>query len=484
MAQGHRTTARLTALAIATGTLVAVGTAPAGAAVAPDNRMTASGTGSALKLTINLPAALAGNPLGTKIEQTISLTDGSVSTVAGPLADTTAILGKGSTPVLSELLNRVTAASLSGEREQRSSAAPAIDQDGFKLEILPLVSKVADPSKDGVLAQSTSGVARVALSGLALPQLDAVTAPVATALDTALGTVGATGGTAAEATGTVSTVVNDAIATLNGATQNTAAPVTAPVQAAIDTAVDTLTDTLTDLTGTVDLLTGATDLITLDSVISDQVISRKGNEVTSTVTNSVKDINVLNGLVKISAVESAATAIAGGKPGSGSATTKAPVLDVSLADGALTAIVDETGLNLGGTVGDALPADLEGAVNGALDTVNGLLAETIGLDVQIGKGATSVSPDGTSSAAAVNATTITINPLGIAEQLGAGTEFLKLELVTANAAVGSQLIAPPADVPTTTPVSLPRTGGEQALAAVAFVLIGGALVLRRRRATV
>jgi LPXTG-motif cell wall-anchored protein len=33
-------------------------------------------------------------------------------------------------------------------------------------------------------------------------------------------------------------------------------------------------------------------------------------------------------------------------------------------------------------------------------------------------------------------------------------------------------------------VALPRTGGEEALAAVALSLIGGALVIRRRRATV
>jgi hypothetical protein len=484
MAQGHL--ARLTALAIATGTLVAVSAAPAGAAPAPESRMTASGTGSALKITINLPAALAGTPLGSTIEQTISLTDGTVSTVSGPLANTTAILGKGTTPVLSDVLNRITAASLTGEREQKSSGFE-LDQSGLKLSILPLVSKVADPAVDGVLAQSNSGVARVAIGGLALPELDLVTAPVVDALETALGTVtgdgnGDAGGAAAGTVGSVGETVNGAIDTLNSATGDAAQPVTAPVQAAIDDAVATLTETLTDLTGTLDLLTSATDLVTLDSVISDQVISRKGNEITSTVTNSVKNINVLNGLVKIAAVESAATAIAGGTPGTGSATTKAPVLDVSIADGALTAIVDENGLNVGGTVGDALPADLEGAFNEALAAVNATLAEHVGLDVQIGKGATSVSPDGTSSAAAVNATTVTLNPLGIAELLGAGTEFMKLELVTANAAVGSQII--PLQVTPAAQVNLPRTGGMPLAGAAAALLMGAALVLRRRRATV
>lgn len=473
--------ARLTAIALATGTLVAAGAAPAGAAAAPTSLMEASGKGSALTLTINLPAALAGTPLGTKIVQEISLTDGSVSTVTEPLATTTAILGKGTTPVLSDLLNQSTRALLSGEREQ-STAAHSIDQNGLKLALLPLTSKVADPSVDGVLAHSSSGVARAAVAGLALPQLDAVTAPVADTLETALGTVGAE---APAAAGTVTETVNTAIDTLNAATGDAAAPVTAPVQQAIDTAVADLTETLTDLTGTLDLLTSATELITLESIVSDQAISRKGSEVTSTVTNAVKDINVLNGLVKISAVESAATAVAGGKPGTGAASTKAPVLDISLADGALTAILDENGLNVGGTVGDALPAELQGTVNDALAAVNATLAETVGLDVQIGKGATSVAPDGTSAAAAVSATTVTINPLGIAELLGAGTEFMKLELVTANAGVSSQLVAPPAEVPATTPVSLPRTGGELPLTgAVATLLVGAALVARRRRATV
>lgn len=486
MAQGHL--ARLTALAIATGTLVAVGATPAGAAPAPESRMTASGTGSALKITLNLPAQLAAAGVPTTIEQTISLTDGTVSTVSGPLAETTAILGKGtlgSLPVLSDLLNRVTTASLTGEREQTSSGFE-FDQSGIKLSVLPLVSKVADPALDGVLATSNSGVARVAIGGLTLPQLDAVTAPIETALGTALGVVGAgdsTGGSAAGAAGTVAATVNSAIDTLNSATNDQAAPVTAPVQAAIDSTVATLTETLSDLTGTLDLLAGATDVLTLDSVISDQVISRKGNSVTSTVANSVKNINVLNGLVKISAVESAATAIAGGTPGSGSATTKAPVLDVSIADGALTALVDENGLNVGGAIGSALPAELQGTVNEALAMINATLAEQVGLDVQIGKGATSVSPDGTSSAAAVNATTITVNPLGIAELLGAGTELLKLELVTANAAVGSQIV-PLAVQPAATPVSLPRTGGSALTAAAASLLIGAALVARRRRATV
>lgn len=473
--------ARLTSLALATGTLVmSTGLSPAAAAETTTSQVVAAGDGAALILTINLPAQLAGSPFGRTIVQTVSLTDGSVSTLSGPLASTTAVLGKGNTPVLSELLSLSTSAVLTGQREQSSSARD-IDQSGLRLSLLPLTSKVADPSLDGVLAHSSSGVARLGIAGLDVPQLSLVTAPVVDLLETAIGTA-APGVT--EATGTVTGTLNQAIDTLNAATDDAAAPLTAPVQAAVDTAVATLTETLADLTGTVGLLSSATDLISLESIVSEQVISRDGNAVTSTVTNGVKSINVLNGLVRIKAVESAATAVAGGAPGTGSATTVAPVLDISLADGALEAVLDQTGLNVGGTVGDALPPALAGTVNTALDAVNDLLAGAVGLDVAIGKGVTTVSPDGTASAAAVGATTVTINPLGIAELLPAGETFMTLQLVSANATAASQVV-PLAAPSVPTAVTLPRTGAALPLTgAVATLLIGSALVARRRQAVI
>src|SRR6476661_2903616 len=108
---------RLTALALATGTIVAAGTGVAGASGADTRQMTANGSGSALKITINLPDAAAA-VLGTStIEQTISLTDGKISTVGLPAAETTAILGKGSVPVVSDLLSKLTKGLLAGKTE-------------------------------------------------------------------------------------------------------------------------------------------------------------------------------------------------------------------------------------------------------------------------------------------------------------------------------------------------------------------------------
>ena len=163
---------------------------------------------------------------------------------------------------------------------------------------------------------------------------------------------------------------------------------------------------------------------------------------------------------------------------------------VDIANGALTALLDQNGLNVGGTVGSALPADLQSQVNGALNTVNGLLNEVAGVNVSMGKGQTQVAPDGTSAVAAVASTVLTVDPPALhgvvagqqtpAALLPAGKKLLTLELVSANAAVANQLVAAPA-APAAAPAALPRTGGSLPLGIAATVLVGVALVIRRRR---
>ena len=479
---------RLTALALATGTIVAASTGVAGASVADTRQLTADGKGAALIITINLPAAAAG-VLGTsQIKQTISLTDGKVSTIGLPSAQTTAILGQGNIPTVSDLLALSTNAALGGKLEDSKSSPLNINQNGIKVNVLPLSSKVGNPTLEGTLAKSSSAVAHVSVAA-PLAAVNAVTAPVTAVLDTALGTVN---GTASQATGTVAETVNTAIDTLNAATQNKGTAVTAPVQAAVDTAVDTLNNTLTGLTSTLTGLSSATTLLSLDSITSEQTISRKGAAVTSNVQNTVKNINVLNGLVKVEAVTSEATATAGGTAGTAKAAAAAPVFKVDIANGALTALLDQNGLNVAGTVGSALPADLQSTVNGALNTVNGLLNEVAGVDVAISKGQTFEAPDGTAAAAEIASTVLTVDPpalhgvvagqsTGVA-LLPADKKFLTLELVSAKAAVANRLVAAPQN-PTApeAPKALPRTGGSLPLATLATVILGAALVVRRRR---
>ena len=484
---------RLTALAIATGTLVAAGSGVAGASAPADTRqLTASGTGSALHLTINLPEALAA-ALGTStIEQYISLTDGKVSTVGLPSAETTAVLGKGTTPVLSDLLNKSTSAVLGGKTEDTSAQdSPLSSVPGFKVQLLPLSSKVANPATtvNGTLANSSSAIAHLSIGGVLTPQLTNLTAPVQSVLNTALGTVN---GTTAQATGTVTGAVNTALTALNGVTSNASAPVTDAVQAQVDTAVATLNGAVNGLTSTLTSLQADTDLLSLDAVTSDQLITRKGDAVTSTVSNTIKNLSVLNGLVKINAITSEATATAGGAPGTAKASTNAPVFKVDVANGALTALLDQNGLNVGGTAGELLPADVQGVVNTALDTVNSTLNAAAGINVEMGQGATQVAPDGTSAVAKVAATRITVDPPALHGMLPGGValpvallpadkKFLTLELVSAEAVAANQLIKAAPVTLAEAPKALPRTGGSLPLAALASLFIGAALVVRRRR---
>ncbi len=474
---------RTLALALATGTLFAAGTGSALAAPAPAPLVAAAGTGSALEITLNLPTGISLPGLGSSVTQTIALTDGSVSTVGTASAVTSALLGKGATPVLSQLLAASTSASLTAP-EQRSAAGPTLDQAGLKLALLPLLSRVQDPTRDGVLAQSTSGIARLAVTGDLLPaQLDAVTAPVQAVLAPALEQVS---GTATEATTTVAQTVGTAVDTLNDALAPTpagapTAPLTGAAKDAVTDAVAALNSTLTGLTDTLAHLDDVTSLVSLGAVSSDQTITRKGSAVTSTVANTVTSLDVLGGLVAIDAITSRAVATAGGSAGSGKASFTAPVLDIKVADGALGFRIDEAGAQLTGLVTDALPADLKPVVDGALGSVNGLLSQLAGVEVSYGKGLTEIAPDGTSSASEVAATTLTVNPAGLAALMPAGKKFLTVRLVQAKASASSRLVAAPVTAPVTAPKALPRTGGAPLAAVVASALVGLALVVRRRR---
>ncbi|GAC1611766.1 MAG: hypothetical protein NVS3B26_27900 [Mycobacteriales bacterium] len=485
---GQGRAARLTALAIATGTLVAAGSGVAGAASATGSRqMTGSGTGSALHLTINLPTAIA-QVLGTStIEQYISMTDGRISTIGLPAAQTTAILGKGTTPVLSDLLNKSTSAALDGKTSDSSEApVAALNQPGFSVQLLPLSSKVANPATtlSGSLAQSSSGIAHISIGGLPLTSLSAVTAPVQQVLSTALGATA--NGSSQQATGTVTGAVNTALNQLNSVTSNASAPVSTVVQNQVNSAVATLNGAVSGLTSTLTNLQTNANLLSLDAVTSDQNISRSGDALTSTVSNTIKNLNVLNGLVKVTAITSSASATAGGRPGTALARTNAPVFKVDVANGALTALLDQNGLNVAGTVGSALPTAVQGAVNTALTAVNSTLNSAAGINVQIGQGATQAAPDGTSAVAKVAATTITIDPpalhglAGIPALLPADKKFVTLQLVSAEAVAANQFV--PATPVQFTPKALPRTGGNLPLTgAIATLLVGAAMVVRRRR---
>jgi hypothetical protein len=473
--------ARLTALALATGTLVAAGAGSAAAATSTPttkltNKIQALGNGQVVHIRVALPVALPG--VGQIIDQYIGLTDGTVTTVTNMGAKSVGTIGMGAVPIISDLLDGSAISDLTGKQ---SDSVSLVDQDnlaglGLTLKALVAKSNVAKPTLDGVISHSESTVAAVKLDALTLPALGKtdLTSTLTNTLTTVTGTV-------QDTTSTIGGVVNTAIGTLNAATNNAAAPVSAPVAAAINTVTTALDTLLATIQQTITSLTSATSLVDLGIMKSEQTITRKGLAVTSHVKNELAGLSLLGGLVSVDALASEASATAGGKPGTASVLHTPGVLTVKVAD-ALTLKVGKT-IELAGSLGSALPAELQTTVNSTLATVLGLLRDTLGLDFQPGTAVESVAKDGTSAATTVSSAKLILNPPVIASLLPKGEKLVTVELVGAQAAVGDKIIAQTA-VPAT-PVAkqaLPRTGANLPLTAgIATGLMGLAFVARRRR---
>ena len=470
--------ARLTALALATGTLVAAGAGSAAAATTSTttDKIQALGNGQVVHVRIALPVALPN--VGQIIDQYISMTDGTVTTVNNLGAKSVAQIGKGAVPVISDLLAGTAASDLNGKK---SASVALVDQDiaelGLSLKALAAKSNVATPSQNGVLSHSESTVASVKLNALALPALSVATKPVVDALTTVVDTAQKTTNSA---TTTVTGVLNTAIDQLNAATNNASAPVSAPVKAAVTQVTSQLNTLLSTIQTQIAGLDSNAKLIDLGVMSSQQTISRVGHQVTSNVKDQLAGLSLLGGLVSVDALQSEASATAGGTAGTAAVTHVPGVLTVHVAD-ALTLKIGKT-IELGGTLGDALPANLKQTVNATLATVLGLLRDQLGLDFQPGAFVENVAKDGSSAATTVNAAKLVINPPALAALLPKGEKLITVEMVGAQAAVGAQVVTLAKTVAPATVTSLPRTGANLPLTgAAAAALIGLAMVARRRR---
>lgn len=475
MAQGHL--ARLTALALATGTLVAVSAAPASAAPAVDRVFDAASSGAVLRIEVNLPAGVPG-VLPQKVVQDVVLADAVARTGDSATALGNAFLGAGGTvPVLQGLLDGKAQASPSKTKDSYALVELPENPLGLTGGVLRAVSEVSpNLAADGTLASSTSSVASLTLP--AAGALDAVLAPLQDSLEAALGatTRSATGDSGTSPIAPVTTTVEDVLGTvldtLDEVTSDASAPVSDATRAAVEQLTAEINNLLADLQLQVSLL-GANDaLLDVGLIETTQSISKAAGTTTSSVRNELAGISLLGGLVSVEGITSSAIASLGAN-GASSADAKASLLKANIADLINVELTDQLELLLGGAVGSALPAEVLGAVNDAVAEVNGLLASTLGLSINQATSEKSSSAD--SASAKVNAASLVLNPLQAAEPL------LAIGFVPAEATVKAQSIAA---TPVAAPVSLPRTGGESALAALAVSLIAGSLVLRRRRATV
>jgi hypothetical protein len=276
----------------------------------------------------------------------------------------------------------------------------------------------------------------------------------------------------------VQDVLGTALDALDGVTSNASAPVSDATRNAVATLTGTINALLADLNAQVLNISASDTLLDVGLVESSQQVTRKAGTVTSQVSNKLVGVDLLGGLVTVEGIESKALASLG-NGGASAADANATVLRAKVGDLVSLEVADTLRAQLGGTLGQAIPADVVNTVNGALAQVTTLLASTLGLQdpsqSQISE--TSTADEATAKASAA---VLVLNP----PALNLAAPLLRIGFVPAEASVKAQSVTSTPVTPTTVPVALPRTGGEEALAAVALSLIGGALVIRRRRATV
>lgn len=466
--------ARLTALALATGTLVAAGASSAGAATTIKGAPLQYGqaVGSVLRIEINLPAAVPLGLLPQHIIQDISLTDGTVSTLTSTVSgNALAALGgpDSNIPVVSALLaSHSTASNLNGAH---SASKPLlhIDQNGLRLDVLPSTSMVADPrtTANGLVSASHSAVANVDLD---VPGLSTALKPV---IDSLTGALGSSVGTAGGTTAPVAATVTDTLSTLSNALPGAAAP----VATAINQVSSTLTSTLSTLQALPTTLASTGSLVHIAKLNSDRTVSRNGDALTATSANQLSDIDLLGGLVTVKALTSSATATAAGVAGKASAPTPSSQVVHVTVKGVLDLFLDKNGVHLGDALGGAVPPAVTDGVNSALAQLQGAIA-LLGIRVQDGVGTSKVSPDGRSAEAHASGAAVEVNPLKAAAPL------IRLSMVNSNALVAATpvTLAPKTVTTPAAVTSLPRTGANLPLTgAIATGLVGLAMVVRRRR---
>jgi hypothetical protein len=490
--------ARLTALALATGTLVAAGAGTAGAATTQKQTFTATGGGSVLRITVNLPSQLAAltNTLGIgqdgTLTQDLVLTGGAVRT-ADVTAIASSILGaNGNVDALKPLLDKSVVAEYGKPQPAPYSLLPQALKDqlagfGISVKALELNSRANNPTVDGAVSHSLSTVTDLKIDGVgALDQiLSAVTAQIQALLATALGTqsssqTDALGGVTAPLTGTVTGLLGTLTDQLDAISQGA----TAPVSDAIDGLVAQLTALPDTLTNTISSAAEDTSLLKVGLIESEQTVDRAAGVVTSTSTNKLVGVSALGGLVTVDGLTSAATAALGNGVSDATADKgQNAILKVGIKDVLTATLGSDLGIDL---TSNLLPAEVVSAVQGVLNqvtsTLNGVLGATL---TQTKVGELVETPD--HAAASVSAAHLVVNPT----LPGLGTALfdkplLDISFVPAEAdVVKAQSATPPTVVTTPTKAtqhSFAPTGANFGLTApIAVTLMGLAVVARRRR---
>lgn len=499
MARTFSTGARLTSLALATGTLVVASGVGSASAVDVQIPKVFGGVANAssIHLEVNLPIAL---PLGnsgqsiTSIVQDISAVVGNTALGGtNPVAVAKAVLGNGNVVLLSDLLNKVASSSLIAKLDDATGLLAPTDLLGGLIHIGlgNVVSHVAPEATATTLTSSaTSRLAELKISlGNLLPTGGLSTAGIG-ALTDVLSTV----------TDTVTDTVSNVLPTITNALGILKAPATKsqassagalPDLSAVTGIVSNLPSVLNTAT---DLLGSTGDILTLGLLDSSNTITRKGAAVTSEASAGVAGLDILGGLVHLDAIKSSVKAVAGGVAGSADAVTDNTILGLKVSD-LLNLKLDAINGLTGSLGGNALPSLAQGALDTVLGAVNSVL-DVAGVKIQYGQKQTSKSADGRSASASTQGVGILVAPPILTSLLG-GKPLVSVQLAPAAAAVNAAIVPTTPVTPVTpqtpetpatpnTPAkvtSLAHTGMTVGLpitaAVLALIAIGG-LAARRR----
>jgi hypothetical protein len=479
--------ARLTALALATGTLVAANATGASAASATQDAFTAgnaAGNGI-IHLVLNLPVSLPG--IGSKLTQDLVVTKSATRSGLAPAALASAVLGQnGNVPLVSNLLAGSSDATLANPNGVTKSGLPILGNTLGLAGVLNLTSKVTNPNVDGVTSHSLSSVADFKLDGANV--LSSVLQPVLDQVNSVLGSlkVDSASGTVTPVTSTVTGLVNTVLSQIDAATSNASAPVTAEVKAALNQVTTLLTGLLSNIKLNLNSLNLNSSLLDIGLIKSEQTVTRAAGTVTSTVHNQLADISVLGGLVGLKALTSTATAAVdklGNPVGPAKTDTgNANLLQANISDVLVATVTSQIQAILGGSVGSAVPADLLTTINGALSQVTNLTTDLLGVSFKPASAfANPTVKTHNKNTQEASAAVLTVDPLK-----SAAAPLLQIAFAPAAASVvRAEGVSNPTVVPPTTvktDPALPRTGANLPLTGViATGLVGLAMVARRRR---
>jgi hypothetical protein len=252
-----------------------------------------------------------------------------------------------------------------------------------------------------------------------------------------------------------------------------------------DTATQTLSSLQSTLQGIQDKINsilanvGNTAVLTVKTLDASQSIAPAADAAQSLAAVNLADLNVLNGLLTVKGFVSQAAATANGKAGGAHATFSGHAPIVQVGTPLLTATLDETGLNLSNVTG--LPQSVTDQVNSALQTLQNALNTllgTLGVHLNFVPGHINrVDSNGRYAAATGPEYDIVVDsPVpgdGALAEIGLGHGT--------TASVSAQQATKVVNLPNPQQGALPHTGANLPLiGGSALILMIGAAVLRRR----